>query len=337
MRWDDVNARARGLAGHLLDRRALERVGGARSRTELVHTLSQIGYPLSAEAGGFDGARLDQWIGDVVAQRFAVLERWLGRRRRVLAVVYEDEERRTLRRLLRGAAQGASPAARLRTLTPTPSLPRRALARLAAVASPLDLARELTGLGHPAGRVLALRGPRVERLGLLGLETALSRLFATRVSRAARGGGRLVRRYTSLLIDLENAWSLLASSGWGPEIGPDDVFLPGGDLLDPDRFRRIALRRDPGATEADLAVVFRGTPLASVIRTGAGRAGSLEGRARWALARWLGGIARLAPLGPAPILFVLERIRLEAEALRAILWSIDLGAPAPVEDWMAAA
>ncbi len=337
MRWDQLNSRARGLAGHLLDRAGLRRVGAATTGPELLAILAPGGAPLPLDRAGRDEAELDAWVGQVAADRFRTLDRWLGPCRSALAVVLEDEERRTLRRLLRGAAQGGSAATRLRSVVPTPSLPRRLLTRLAAATSPADLADRLTRAGHPAGRALASAAAGTDRSGLFGLEVALSRTFAVRATRLARAGGPVVRRFAALTIDLENGAGLLASPSWGGEVGPGDVWLEGGELLSAADHRRIAMSRDPAEVGPALAAQFRHTPLEQVFRMADPPERGFEGRSLAARIRWLRGLARRDPLGPAPTLLVLERIRLEAYLVRAALWSIRLGAPWPVPDWLAAA
>ena len=94
--------------------------------------------------------------------------RSLGSRRGVLTVIYEDEERRTVRALLRGVAQGAITGRPPACHHADPGLPGRGLERLARADSPAALADELVRVGHPAGRALRDAILTAPALGLLG-------------------------------------------------------------------------------------------------------------------------------------------------------------------------
>lgn len=327
MTWGAPNARARGLATHLLDRSALVQAAGAGSWTATLRRLVEQGYVLPTAGAQLSPEEFDRATGELQLARMRLLGRWLGRRRKALAILYEDEERRTLRALLRGAAEGASPAARLRGLTPTPGLPQRAIERLARAESPALLADALVRMGHPAGRALAQAAGHSSESALPGLwrlESALSRTFALRATRAARRGGWKVRRFVALLIDIENAGTLLMAQDWGAEVGPDDVFLPGGKILDRRRFGALATLPDRSGVFPALEQAFADTPVASVFLGGAG---GFEARALSALLVWLRGEARRDPLGPGVVLWVIQRIRAEARDLRFLSAAIQLGMP----------
>ncbi|MDX2057108.1 MAG: V-type ATPase subunit [Gemmatimonadales bacterium] len=331
MRWDDVNARAVGLATHLLRREQLLRLLESGTWLAAVRRILDFGVPIDPAAAGSPG-EFDRAIGRVTARRLAILDRWLGPRRATLAVVYEDEDRRSLRVLLRGAAHGAAPTERLRALVPTPGLPERALARLAQAASPDALIRELTRHGHPAGRALAEAARRAERdgaavgRGLFGLETALARSFATRATRAARAGGRLLREFAAAIIDRENAWSLLTAAGWAADVAPDEVFLPGGRQLSEDEFRRIAALGDADRIRDRLAVALSAGPLAPAFADRAAPMATLERRTAAALQTWFRALGRRDPLGPGVLFGAIERIRAEAHDLRLVLGGLAMGA-----------
>jgi vacuolar-type H+-ATPase subunit C/Vma6 len=327
--WDDVNARARGLATHLLTRPRLEQLAEADDVATLARVLEGPGLTLEDAGPVLPTAEgLDLAIGRSVGRRFHLLARWLGPGRRgVVAVIYEDEERRAIRALLRGAAAGVSPGGRLRGINPTPGLSARQLNRLAAADSVGDLTSRLITMGHPAGRALQLslhddRG----RLGLAASELALARLFALRVRRLARRSGRLMRVFVGSLLDLENAGALLLRGDWGPGLGPERVMLPGGLVLTAAEMKRLA--DEPGERfKGMLARAFRGTPLHPAFATGDDRR-TLESRGLAVLIRWLRDLARRDPLSPAPLLGTLLRIRAEARDLRSIVWGVSLGGSA---------
>lgn len=328
MSWAAANARARGLATHLLRQSVLLSAAEGGSWAAAARMLVAHGFPVR-ESDLLTPIEFDRAIGRVLAGRLELLGRWLGRRRNALAVIYEDQERHTLRRLLRGAAQGGSPAARLRGVTPTPGLPERALERLARAESPMRLAQGLVRLGHPAGRALLVTrssGKDAELPALWLAEAALGRLFAIRVTRAARRAGRLVRQFAGLLIDLENVWALLAAPDWGADIAPALVFLPGGAVLDAGSFTELAATRDRERVRAGLARRFGPTPLRDLLG-GSSSDLQLESRALGALVAWLRWEGRRNPLGPAVVLGVMLRFQAEAHDIRLVLGLATLGAP----------
>lgn len=330
MHWDDVNARARGLATHLLDREALAGLAAAPDWPALLGRLAALGYPVDDGTSGFvDPQALDRAVTRLAMDRLTLLGRWLAKRRSVLAVVLEDEDRRTVRALLRGVAQGASPGARLRALLPTPALPARALERLVRATTMPDLVHELVRLGHPAGRALQERLATAPTPVLRDFEWTLARLFCTRAVRAARPGGPVVRRFAAELVDEENVWTLLLAAPQLPGAASDAEYLPGGALLAAPRFAALRAERDSDRLLAALRTLFAGSALGGVLDRDPLTWPSLEAQAASARIAWLRSVARRDPLGPAVVLAVLERIRAEARALRAIAWGVSLGAPAP--------
>lgn len=326
MPWSGANARARGLATHLLDRESLLLAAGAGSWQAAARALVERGYPLHESGAQLTPQEFDRATGRVLADRLALLGRWLGPRRAALAVLYEEAEYRALRRLLRGAAQGASPGARLRGTTPTPGLPERALELLARAESPAHLAESLIRLGHPAGRALKVAGAGTKASELWRLEGALARVFALRATRAARHAGRAVRRFAAMLIDLENAEALLLLGEWGSGVSADEVFLSGGLVLDRARFARAATLGGHDPVAAALTDWFALTPLGEVFGEAPGP-GSFEARALGALLAWQRREGRRDPLGPAVVLEVIERMRAEAHDVRLVSSAADLGAP----------
>ena len=331
MRWDDVNARARGLATHLLDRDALAVLAAAPDWPAFLGRITALGYPLDLGAGALvDPPAFDRAVSLVAAARLNLLSRWLARRRAVLAVVLEDEEYRTVRALLRGAAQGASPGARRRAVMPTPTLSLRALDRLTRTATVAELVRELVRLGHPAGRALDDLLRRSPSPALRSLEWVLARLFSERAVRAARAGGPVVRSYAAELVDQENAWTLLLAAPPEREMAADQECLPGGARLTREEFVRLRAERDGERLVKGLRELFEGTALGAALAQDPLELASLEPRTAAARIAALRGLARRDPLGPAVVLAVLERIRAEARALRAIAWGVAFGAPAPM-------
>ena len=329
MRWDDVNARARGLATHLLDRGALAGLATAPDWPAFISRITSLGYPLDLSGGAMvDPPAFDRAVSLVAAGRLNLLGRWLAKREAVLAVVLEDEERRTVRALLRGAAQGASPGARLRAVMPTPHLPFRVLERLARASSVPELVRDLVKLGHPAGRALQEVLRHATAPDLRSLEWSLSRLFSERAIRLARPGGPVVRRFAAELVDQENVWTLLLAAPLDGGASADQDFLPGGARLTCQEFSRLRVERDSERLLRELRALLKGTALGQALAADPLDLPALEPRAAAARIAWLRGVSRRDPLGPAVVLAVMERIRAEARALRAIAWGVAFGAPA---------
>jgi vacuolar-type H+-ATPase subunit C/Vma6 len=325
MDWGAVNARARGIATHLLDRESLLLAAGADSWDAATRTLVERGYPAEAGEARLTPEEFDRATGQVLANRLGMLARWLGPRGRGLAILSEEAEFRTLRRLLRGAAQGISPGARLRGAIPTAGLSEGALDRLSRAESPARLADELLRLGHPAGRALQSAGAGLRGSALWRLEGALARLYAERLARAARHAGRAVRRFAAILVDLLNAEALLLRVEWGPGVSPEEVFLPGGLVLDRARFTAAAAL-EPAGIRAALAKWFAGSPLGESFGE-ATPARSFEARALGALLAWQRREGRRDPLGPGVVLEVITRMRAEAHDVRLVSGALELGAP----------
>ena len=185
-RWEDLNARARGLGTHLLSGPQLNALAMAADIAALGEALRRLGYPL--EEGAASPGALELALRRMAAGRLHILARWCGPRVGVLAVWFEDEDRRSLRAMLRGAVQHAPADTRLAGLVPTPALPERALRELANQPTPAAVAALLTAWRNPYGSAL-LAAASVAQPDLFTLEILVNRTFAQRATRAARGGG----------------------------------------------------------------------------------------------------------------------------------------------------
>lgn len=322
MRWDAVNARARGLATHLLDQGAYAALTKAADWPGFLALLTARGLLTGAEAGP---EALDRAVSRMAADRLALLGRWLGPGAPVLAVVLEVVDLQNLRALLRGAAQGASPAARLRLTVPSRALPERALARLAGATSVPDLIQALTRLGHPAARRLdlALRG--TPESGLRTLEWELARLFAERVTRLARAGGHVVRQYAADQVDELNAWTLLLAAGAPAPLATG--WIGGGRLLTREVFDRLRRETKLEHLLPAMRAALADGPIGAALTGESIDLASVEARVAETRLATLRRVARRDPLGPAVTLLVLERIRAEARALRGVAWAVSLAAP----------
>lgn len=316
--WDDLNARAQGLSTRLLGRNGIQALSTAAGLDELARRLDRAGFgPLQLPA---TPERLESAVRRTAGDRLRILARWCAERAGVLAVVFEDEDRRSLRALLRGAAAGAPPEARLSGLVPTAALPARALEELARISDVAQLAATLQAWSNPYAAALEV-AKGLPRADLLHLETALVRLFAKRASTGARKGDRALVEFVEETIDVENA---LAAVVLAPQKA-DAWFVQGGRALSPAVFAEAIRSTDHGEAARRLAVALAGTPLAEAL---AGPPASLERNllAVRALAR--AKAARREPLSSQPLLSFALRLRAETLDLQAVIWTVALGAPA---------
>jgi vacuolar-type H+-ATPase subunit C/Vma6 len=328
-RWDDLNARARGLGTHLLGRGTLERLARAPDLPALAVELERRGYLLE-DSARTSGAALELAVRRNMAGKLRVLARWAGPRTATLAVLFEDEDRRSISAMVRGAVQRSPAEQRMSGLIPTPELPERALQELAAQPAAGTVASLLAAWRHPLAPALLPEAVRAEP-DLLRIETGLGRVFAERARRTARADGRrgVLFRYVQRSIDLDNAYTaLVLVEEKQPQLA--DHWLPGGAGIPEDLARRAIASRDTAAAGRILATGFAGTPLAAVFADPEGHPAGLELAVLAGLIAELRGIARQAPLSPAPLLAYVLRLRAEALDVRRAVWGISLGTPANV-------
>jgi vacuolar-type H+-ATPase subunit C/Vma6 len=325
--WDDLNARARGLSTHLLGRPALEGMARAPDLFTLTAELTRRGYPVE-ESDRASAAGLELAARRALAARLRILIRWAGRRTETLAVVFEDEDRRSITALVRGAVQRAPAELRLSGLIPTPELPERALEELARQPSPGVLASLLTVWRHPLAPALLPDAARAQP-DLLRIETALSRTFAERALAAARRDGRagVLYRYVQLVIDIHNCYAALVLSGEKEDRDEEQHWLPGGRGIPLPLFQAAIKTRDPVAAGTRLTSGLKGTRLAPVFADIPGAPGGLERAVLAALIAAMRDVTRTAPLSVAPLLGYALRLRAEALDVRWLVWGISLGAP----------
>lgn len=338
-RWEDVNARARGLGTHLLKRRDLDALAREDDLRTLGEALARVGI-VPLDGAGITGAEaLERGIRHWAGKFLGVLARWVGTRSAALPMVFDLEDRRSLRACFRGAVAGTPAARRLAGLVPTPALPERALAALAALPTVDGIAALLSAWRHPFARDLAwvtAGGPP----DLLAIERTLGRAaLGSAVRAAARSGCRALGVLVAEAIDLENVAQALILVRAGERSAPAEWFLPGGSLLTLEEFTDAVGSKASDATELRLAKVFAGTPYARAISEGATDPARLETeflRQRIAL---LTERVRVAPLEPITTLWVACRLRAQVIDLQRIVWTIALGAPrAPLlERWASVA
>ena len=321
----DINTRARGLRNHLLPASELERLARATSLSALQRELHGLGFA-RADAPTTPTS-LEQDIRRHAANQMAVLDRWCNEDRRdTLAVIFEDEDRRSIQAILRGAEQGLGSEARMAGLVPTTSLSEKALRALSSQPTPADVARMLVLWDHPFGAPLvgAASGPHPS---LFELEVELERAFARRASDHAHEGGSQMVEYVEQIVDVMNSWSaLLHFAERDPSIA-DIAFVEGGRWLTRDVFQSLMSLETLRDVEKRLAWEFRKSALASAFREDIGDLAELESRVLQAQIVWQQRSIRMDPSSAAPVIGFAIELRAQALDLRRIIWGVALRAP----------
>lgn len=323
--WEDLATRARGLAARLLDQTAIDSLASAEGLEVLAGRLRSSGYALPE--GILTADDLELAVRRRAAAYLRVLARWGGPRNELLAVIFEDEDRRSLRAIVRGAIQGAPAELRLAGLIPTPGLPERVLRELANQPSPGALVALLIAWQNPYGPPL-LRAARATQPDLLAIERNLDAAFAARALRGAWAtGSRVVLDYVREGIDLENALAALVLAGGESEMPAKEAFIEGGRYLPLTAFLEVIAAGEGAAAARRLAVAFRSTPLVAAAFTRATEATDVEERLLRSRLAALRAAARRDPAGPASVLELALRLRAEAFSLQRVIWGLALAAP----------
>jgi vacuolar-type H+-ATPase subunit C/Vma6 len=321
----DVNTRARGLRTRLLGSAELDRLMDARSLFALQRALSNLGIvpadgPATPEA-------LERAVRRRAAGLMAILGRWCtDDRRPVFAVLFEDEDRRSIQAALRGAEQAAGTDARMSGLVPTQSLSERALRVLASQPTMADVVRMLVLWGHPFGRPLidAVSGPHPS---LFKAEVELQRAFAQRALAHAHRGGRALVDYARQVIDAMNASSVLLHFPERDEDIADSIFIDGGSQIDRDGFEEMMRNESFEQARRALLIRLQDSALGSAFREEAENLSTLEAAVLRAQIAEQRRLARLRPDGAAPTISFALELRAEVLDLRRIIWGVSLGAP----------
>jgi vacuolar-type H+-ATPase subunit C/Vma6 len=244
----------------------------------------------------------------------------------VLDIYAARQDRHSLRALLRGAAEGAPPLARLRGLLSTTSLPRPALARLAQAPSPAEAVRELASLEHPdARRLLPLVEP--SQPDLLAVDVALLAGLAERATHAAAAADQQARDFVQAMIDIGNAQNALLLAGGPRELALMEIFARGGRWLPETAWVAAAAAQSRDHALTMLARALAASPLASALPAVASDVAAFERAFLVEMLRHLTRAARLDPLSTAPVLRVLLLIEAQARDLRALAWGAEMGTP----------
>lgn len=322
--WGDLIVRARGLSGQLLLPAQYAPLCACSRIPALAVQLATLRVVPPAAAGpDADVHGLELALRRRAGARLRILAHWAGARADDVAPLFDDEDRRSLRTLLRGAVAGVDPDVRLAALVPTPSLPLRALAQLARSGDVASIGAQLLAWRHPFGSAIAEEARR-KRPDLLQLEMALTRAFAERSRQAS--GDPAMRLFVRRIIDLENLWAALLLSEHPADVDGLSVFVSGGALVTADDLGFAIGTRSRAALIERLSPRVSNTPLGVVLTDGPRPA---EDAVLDLLVAEFHALARLEPLGLAPVVLFVLRQRSELRTLMRILWSVSLGVPRP--------
>jgi vacuolar-type H+-ATPase subunit C/Vma6 len=321
--YDDVSARARGLATHLLSPGDWQALRDVPDLPALAAQLEHAREPVHLLGPGRDAALVEQAVRRRTGERLAILARWCRGHPALLEVIFGDEDRRSLRALVRGAAAAAPPEARLAGTLPTPALPLRALETLAAQPTIAAVAALLVTWRHPAAS--ALEGaPRRGPPDLLLLDAALTREFARRALAAARGGDQVLRWHVGALVDRENVLAVLALAASPADLKPAALFVEGGSVGQA-ALERVAAARPQLAALEEARAEFRHTIFQEAFTEV--EPSRLAAHLAAAHRAHLHSQARSDPLGSAPVLDYALRLRDEVERFQRLAWALALDAP----------
>ena len=329
--WEELVSRARGLGAHLVGRRRLIELARAGDLVRMVALLEEATGSSLGIAPGSTPQHAELAVRRTAAFHLATLARWSRRRPDLLMPFFLDEDRRSIRALLRGAVAEAPEEERLAGLVPTPLLPERALRELASQRSVGAIAAQLSAWNHPFGsRLLGFAldpKPDLLRLDLLLSEVCITNSAAA-VRRLPRGhdSRRELVAYVNDTADIENATTALQLAGQRTSLPLEEFYLHGGRYFPLKSFLAVAKSPDAASGRAVLVRILRATPLAI------GRASSTRDVENTMLAARLRRAvhnARLFPLGAAPIVAFLLRLRAEVRDLGLIIWRLAAGTAPP--------
>jgi vacuolar-type H+-ATPase subunit C/Vma6 len=325
--WDDLDARARGLGTHFLNRSQLEALAREPDLPGLAEALRRQGIPVGESPGAPQPEQLELGLRRWAAAALRIVGRWAGHRAGALPLMFDAEDRRSLRAIFRGVVQRTSAERRMAGLIPTPALPERALEELARQPTVAAAAALLTAWRHPFAPAVAPIAAGAQP-DLFALDVALSRALVERATRAARESrDASVRAFVRETIDIENGLAALLLATEGKDVVPKDVFLPGGERVSIIVYEEAVALREPRSASARIAAALKGSEYAEAFRVAGREPAALEQELLREQLRVVAHRVRRMPLGPLPVVLFGLRLRAQVFDLQRVIWTVALGAP----------
>ncbi|MHB2033092.1 MAG: V0D/AC39 family V-type ATPase subunit [Gemmatimonadaceae bacterium] len=323
--WGPLVARARGLSGRLLAPATLHALALSTDGRAFSNALARMAYlAFPSNAPPPDDRAVEAAIRRVIARHMAVLSRWSRDNDDLLVPLLEDEDRRSIRALVRGAMAGVPPDVRTAGLVPTPALPARVLDELALLGDISSIAAVLLALGHPFAGALAAEA-HLDRPDLFSIEQAVMRAWAAGALGAARRGDAALRLYVQRMIDVHNLCAARLLAEQRSDATAHALFVSGGALVHLEDLQHAAELRRPESLARRMQARVAHTPLHAALLAPTRAA---DDAALMALLAEFAGRSRREPLGMGPVICYVLRSRAEQRALLRILWQISLGVPA---------
>ncbi|HEY0673762.1 MAG TPA: V-type ATPase subunit [Longimicrobiales bacterium] len=322
--WPTLNARAAGMATHLLAARELRPLAHAASMNAFAEAIGRHGATCVPDEPV--AATLELALRRAAAAQLSTLTRWAPSADSLFVLELEQDQR-SLTVILRGLAAATKSAERIAGLLPTRSLPEAALQRLSTAAHPQQIGALLIAWQHPLAQVVVDNS--AEPLDTLRVETALAREFARFIVRRIRHPGARFRAYVRESLDVLNITTALALLMFEEQADVDAFFVPGGA-----RVTRVAFAHALKATSyldaaSILAAALDDSTIALALRAWNGEP-DLERRLLRARAEQWRVYARRDPLSCAPTIAYLLDLRLELSQLQCILWGLEARVPGDV-------
>ena len=317
-----MTARVRGLASRLLGRQLLERLAMSPDLATLARELDATAYHTAEELDPRSPIALERQTRRSAGARLSVIASWSGDRADALAPLFDDEDRRNLRALVRAIVANVAVEKRTAGLLPTPSLPDAALEALARQPRVRDVGALLASWANPYGAAILSEAVGA-RIDLFALQLAIDRTYAARVLDKAEQVGEPIVSFVRAQLDAENASTALAAASGALEKPSSAHFIEGGKVITREEFEQLA---GMSAVEARsrLARLVAGTvlaPLAPEHPTGTDEA------MLTAQIRDLRRTVRADPLSLGVVLEYVLRLRAELQDLARIIWGITLRIP----------
>lgn len=322
--WDDVIARVRGLEGHFLDDDTLRARQAAPGLEALATALRADGIITTELPPPIAAADVELAIRRWATAMLRIVGRWAGPRSAALPYLFDEEDRRSVRAMLRGALQRAPAALRLAGLIPTPALPERSLEVLSRATTAADVATHLAVWGHPFAAELARATAGAEPDPYL-LETIIDRCVSRQaLAGADRADDRDLRRYVTDTIDLQNAVTALALARDGEDSVPRDLFLAGGRAVTIGPFEEAIATGAAATAMRRLRPLLADVPCAECL---AEPPHEVEWHLLRCRIRTLSRAALMRPLGPIAVIRFGLLLRWQVTELQRATWTAALGAP----------